>query len=97
MTNLELALQEVGLLDGLLQKAQKAGMTLVDYLRSTPEVVPVTKRGDAATMEELDPVMAALWTHMMSDKEYYDQVIYAPAPGDDYLLRGEEARELCQD
>lgn len=97
MTNLELVLKEEGLLDGLLKRAQEVGMTLVDYLRSASEAAPAPKRGDVATMEELDPVMAALWARMMSDKEYRDQVIYAPAPGDDDLLRGEEARELCQD
>lgn len=44
MTNLELVLKEEGLLDSFLQKAQKAGMTLVDYLRlASTAALPIKK------------------------------------------------------
>lgn len=100
MTDLELVLKEEGLLDGLLKRAQEVGMTLVDYLRLASDVAPAARKADLSEEEEEEPdaVMMAIWERMKRDKAYHDRVVYAPSSTkDDYLVHGEEARELCRD
>lgn len=72
MTNLELVLKEEGLLDSFLQKAQKAGMTLVDYLRlASTAALPIKNRGiTEEDVEKVDPTVSAVWERMLSDPTF---------------------------
>lgn len=74
-------------------------MTLVDYLRLASDVAPAARKADLSEEEEEpDAVMMAIWERMKRDKAYHDRVVYAPSSTkDDYLVHGEEARELCRD
>lgn len=76
ITNLELGLQEAGLLDSFLQKAQKAGMTLVDYLRLvSTAALPIKKRSvTEEDGEEIDPAVNAVWERMLSDPTFFAEV-----------------------
>lgn len=101
MTNLELVLKEEGLLDSFLQKAQKAGMTLVDYLQlASTAALPIKNRGiTEEDVEKVDPTVSAVWERMLSDPTFFAEVSEeAYAQGIDFCdLDGMEARELWRD
>lgn len=94
MTNLELGLQEAGLLDAVTAAARDTGMSIQDIIRSRVLGPQVSESSGEEERISGDDV----WHRIMTDPEYSECIWRdARADGIDLCVTGEEARELCQD